>query len=318
MSEPTPAPAAPSAPTPPAAPPSAPAAPATPSAAPSPTPAAPVPSEPAAPTAQPTQAATPEAPPAEPTPEPSAPSDPRYDRYANLYRTGQWADDKPPAAAQPQSFDDLRQMLDQRLPQPQEPVKPDPYERLTSLLANGDVRGFMEAQAEFLSEKLKPAAPSEPPIDQQQLMGNVAQVVRMERQLAQIEQEARTKHAHLAPLESMISQRAQELWAQAQDHGRIQTDADVPVAYRAALDTAISEAQELYTRIRGTGQSQPNVVRTDVVAASPGSNVAERDAAPIGQQPTSADVETSSWLEQRRKLQFAKKRNPVSLNRPAA
>lgn len=305
-----------------------------PPAAPAPQPAQPTGTQAAAPDG--TQSAPPPAPPqdgtgtgtiaaapAEPPAAPEEPVDPRYARYQQLYKTGQWDDDQTQRQPQqPQSYDDIRQMLDQRLPPPnaqQQEQQVDPIDRMTQLLANGDVRGFMQAQAEYLKDQVKPAEPAKPPVDPEQFTSQVLEAVRMERQINSIVDQARQNHQHLMPLSGMIEQRAQQLWDQAQQQGRIKSDADVPVAYKAALDTAIAEADDLYKRIRGTGQqTAPNVTRTDVVVASPGVNVAERDAAPIGQQPSPDDVSTTSWLEQRRKVQFAKKRDAIPFSRSAA
>lgn len=288
----------------PQAPPAAPPTPAQP--APQAAPAAPAPSEPA-PAADPAQAATPTEPVA-PSAPPEPPPDPRLSKYAKFYETGQW--DDPSAAAPPQpapqGFDDIRSLIEQRLPAPQPQQGPDPFDKMTQLLANGDVRGFMEAQAEYLSQRIKPAE-APPPIDPQQLLAQVAQVVQVERQINEIQRQAVEKNRHLEPLrQAIIEPRVAQLVEQAQASGRIKSDADVPVAYRAAIDVAIKEANALYAQLRGPGPNA-NVVRTDVVAASPGSNVAERDAAPVGQQPTPDSVTTTSYLDWRNKLRVGKK-----------
>lgn len=214
-------------------------------------------------------------------------------------------------------------MLESRLPPPATPAAPDPVERITATLAAGDVNGFVAALRETLANDLRPTEPAAPPVDQAALLRQVAQVVQIEREINTIRDSAVRDHAHLAPLrESIIEPRVAALVDQAQRDGRIKSDADVPIAYRAAVDVAIREANELYTRIRGTGQNAPNVVRTDVVSASPGSNVAERDAAPVGTQPdwgaNGDPASTRAALEARRAQRFARKEPITSFTRRVA
>ena len=195
-----------------------------------------------------------------PAPAPAAPVAPEPPPVAAPAPPPTFSEPAPDIAAQVATLVEqkLAEALQKFAPTPAPPVPPaePPNDDWVSLLAQGK----REEAEKILGRKL--TAESE-----QRATTQALEMFRVEQDISNYLTDLRGKNPDLAPLEELVSVRAQRTLEAVQAAGKIKSNADFVSQYKAAVNSAVDDARKLVQQIRAAGNTAAMTLKTEVLSA---------------------------------------------------